>query len=557
MQLQSNAVATKNNNRQERRRLAKQVKKQAGAGGQNGENLGAMVQVAEGLRHAGRFQEAENLWHRLIREYPEQPQPLAGLGMLLCLRGRHGEAYPIYKKAVTIAPNEFVLWRQFAACLNAIHQPEAASIAFKKALALNPSNIDTRIELAQTLSHAAKGEEALEAFDTAVSMAPNNPRALLGKAIQLELLGRQDEAKAAFHEAIAADKKNVVAYLRLATLNITDEEARDLLVQLEDLTSGEGLNTAGRAGVWFSCAHLHNRLKEYDAAFETYRRANETLKKQHTFDRKFYLESIDTSIEAYTPEVFEKLKDAGSQSTQPIFIVGMPRSGTTLVESILSSHPGIDPGGELAKMSEITNALQQAGGKLRFPEDIAEMNPAHLVPFGTQYLSHLAKLQPGSKKTTDKLPFNCLYLGLIAVLFPKATIIHCMRDPLDTCLSCYFQNFAEAKRLSFTLDLDDLAYVYTHYRRLMDHWREVLPLKIMDVQYEELIQDQEAVSRRIVAHAGEEWDDACLAFHEQERNVMTASASQVRRPIYKSSMERWRRYEKHIGPLKQALGIED
>ena len=550
---QRNEQNTAPNSRQTRRRLAKQARKQKGVQTARAKNIGAMVQVAEGLRLAGRYDEAENMWRQMRQDFPDQAQPYIGLGIMMSLRARHGEAYSLYKKAVTIAPGEFLAWRHFGLCLYQLRQYEASAIAFKKAIALQPNRADSYYDLACTLYHDEQADEALAAYGKAIELKPDFAEAHLGKGIQLQTLGRFEEAKECFYRAIELNPENTVAHFRLASMDQSVEEGDRLLARLTKLSQSSKLHNAEKAAAWFSSGDILHRRKEHDRAFEHYAAGNGLLKQENTFNRSAFTTHVDDKIAGFTPEVFEIHRDAGSPSRSPIFIVGMPRSGTTLVEAIISSHPDVAGGGEQRKMAEIADALINTEGALNYPRDLADINPAHLLPFGTQYLSHMARLFPGAKKTTDKLPFNCLHLGLIAILFPNVSIIHCRRDPIDTCLSCYFQYFGESQVLSFTHDLEDLGFVYSEYERLMDHWHAVLPIRIFDVQYEELIASQEEVSRQMIDHVGLEWHEACLSFHQQERTITTASHTQVRQPIYRSSVEKWRKYESHLKPLQQAL----
>ncbi len=243
----------------------------------------------------------------------------------------------------------------------------------------------------------------------------------------------------------------------------------------------------------------------------------------------------------------------------PVFIVGMPRSGTTLVEQIISAHPAAYGAGELPDIIGLVRALP---GFLRnnrepYPECVGELNENAEFALSERYLEKI-RLSPGDpERVTDKMPHNFLHVGLIALLFPNARIIHCTRNPVDTCLSCYFQDFMG--RHTYAYNLEDLGYYYGEYRRLMAHWREVLPMQFMDVNYEELTANAEANSRRIIEHVGLPWDERCLEFYKTGRNVATASYDQVRQPIYRKSVERWRNYEQHISPLLSSLeqaGVE-
>jgi len=260
-------------------------------------------------------------------------------------------------------------------------------------------------------------------------------------------------------------------------------------------------------------------------------------------------------IATFGAEFFARTDRAGSQSELPVFIVGMPRSGTTLVEQILASHPMVHGAGELDYMRRIMQTLPERLGVQRpIPECAANIDTALAERIAEEHLQHLREHSASALRITDKTPSNFLRLGLIALLFPKARIIHCQRDPLDTCLSCYFLRFGQGQ--AFAYDLDDLGRYYRDCARLMEHWRRVLPSPLLEVPYEALVADQEGWSRRLIAFLGLDWDDRCLAFYRSERQVKTASVWQVRQPVYASSIGRWRRYAKHLGPLFAALGIE-
>lgn len=230
----------------------------------------------------------------------------------------------------------------------------------------------------------------------------------------------------------------------------------------------------------------------------------------------------------------------------------MPRSGTTLVEQILASHPEVFGAGELTDMQDLLRQLTETSAtSLPYPECLTLIDGTVVARLADDYLARLRELSPDAPRVTDKLPSNFWHLGIIAVLFPHARIIHCMRDPMDVCLSCYFQDFDGYQ--PFAYDLTDLGQYYTQYERVMAHWREVLPVPILDVRYEELIADTEYVARGMIAYCDLNWDEACLAFHETDRPVLTSSQWQVRLPAYTSSIGRWKHYDLHLGPLKRAV----
>jgi hypothetical protein len=252
---------------------------------------------------------------------------------------------------------------------------------------------------------------------------------------------------------------------------------------------------------------------------------------------------------AFTPAFFAERRGVfGSPSDVPVFIVGMQRSGTTLTEQIAASHPQVYGAGELEHIRRIAGMI-----KIGRPEStVRQLTSADSLALAGDYLRKVREIGGDALRIVDKMPHNFQYLGLIAILFPKARIIHCTRDPMDNCVSCFTQSFTGHH--GYNTDLRQLGLYYREYRRLMDHWRRVLPIPMLEIDYEEMVADQETQSRRLIDFLGLDWDPACLNFHETDRSVQTASRWQVRQPIYKTSVKRWKDYEKHLGPLKKALG---
>jgi Sulfotransferase family len=258
----------------------------------------------------------------------------------------------------------------------------------------------------------------------------------------------------------------------------------------------------------------------------------------------------------FAPDFFRKAAGHGDDSWAPIFIVGMPRSGTTLMEQVLASHSKVFGAGELETFKELVGeCAQRRKVPPAYPDLVALLPPEEMTELGRQYTTRVRALAPEAAHIVDKMPLNFLFVGLIHAAFPRARIINTRRDPLDNCVSCYSLLFTGAQ--PFAYDLAELGHYYRGYERVMEHWHKVLPPGIlMDVQYEDLVDDLEGVSRRVLAHCGLDWEDACLDFHRTERTVRTASLMQVREPIYRRSIGSWRRYEKHLGPLCAALGID-
>ena len=301
----------------------------------------------------------------------------------------------------------------------------------------------------------------------------------------------------------------------------------------------------------FALAKAYNDLKRYEPAFEHLQKGNAIKRRRVSYGEALDMEFSRAIAASFTSELFETRRGAGDPSDVPVFVVGMPRSGTTLVEQILASHPSVFGAGELMYMYRLAES-GHAGGN--FPFDIASLPDDALRRFGGFYAARVRALAPQAKRIVDKLPANFRLVGLIRLALPNARIIHVRRDPLDTCFSCYSKLFSQ--NLDFTYDLGELGRYYKAYDKLMEHWRNVLPEGAMlEVQYEDLVSDFEPQARRLIAYCGLEWDDGCLSFHKTVRPVRTASAGQVRQPVFKTSIGRWRPYREHLRPLLDALGV--
>jgi hypothetical protein len=295
---------------------------------------------------------------------------------------------------------------------------------------------------------------------------------------------------------------------------------------------------------------LHDELEHYAEAFEHYRQANTLYRRR--FARDVHDRMIDDSIRLFGPDRFRNMPRSRNRSERPVFIVGMPRSGTSLVEQILASHPRIFGGGEMNIINQYANGIQaRLGAAAPYPSCLGAVTPTVLDEMASEYLAQLDILNQTAVRATDKMPHNFLHLGMIAMIFPRARVIHVTRDPMDTCLSIYFQAFNELH--AYARDLSDLGYYYRSYEKLMAHWRRMLDIPIFDIRYEDLVTHADRWIPRLVEFCGVEWDERCLRFYDTDRAVNTPSYEQVRQPLYSRSVGRWRHYEKQLEPLRIAL----
>jgi tetratricopeptide (TPR) repeat protein len=407
-------------------------------------------------------------------------------------------------------------------------------------------------DLALAYKRDGRFEEAIGLLDRAIGMRPDDAVLRAAKAGVLQMAGDHEGAYEAIGPVLASG--HVAAALALGRLAPKVRREGEAISLLRSAAAREDVAPLVRADALFALGHLLDGTGETDAAFEAFSRANAL--RGARFGADAHSQSVNEAVRSWTRERLARLPLPPVKTERPVFIVGMPRSGTSLVEQILSAIPGLHGAGELNDIGRAVHALggpQPSGiAFLRTPERVTR---AAVERIEREYMDTLRRLAPSATRVTDKMPTNFLHLGLIAAAFPRARVIHCIRDPLDTCWSCYTQNFSGA--LGFAYDLTHLGRFLRDYQRLMAHWKSIVRLPILDVVYEDLVRDVEGWSRRLVDFVGLEWSDACLRYYESGRHTRTASSDQVRRPVYTSSVGRWRKYEKHLGPLKAALRSDE
>lgn len=437
-------------------------------------------------------------------------------------------------------------------------ETERAIALLKETVARHPSEAAPAIFIGNVLMEANRHEEALVAIDAAISRFPNSAGAHFNRGICLQMLGRIDEAQQAYEKALTLDPSldGHQQYVNLRKMTKGSMSASDIYLKLLTRRAAEDMPLSSRIDSHFALAKIYDSSGDTDLAFEHLQKANALKRSTLGWSLKEAQSEIGKIWKLFNPNLIDRCRRLAPSDLDPIFVLGMPRSGTTLTEQILAAHSHVNAGGEMTHLAGAADVFMKKWGDLSTvgPERDAEL-AADLKSIADSYGARTLRLQASGKRITDKMPGNFLHIGFIYLLFPRASVIHCQRNAVDTCLSCYERLFS--KGLGFSYDFDDLAGYYHLYLKTMQHWRQVLPTGfILDVRYEDMVADQENQVRRVLQFCGLDFEEGCMNFHEVKRAVTTASSLQVRQPLYKSSVNRWRKYGDKLAPLLQALGPE-
>jgi tetratricopeptide (TPR) repeat protein len=465
-------------------------------------------------------------------------------GIALAYRRRFAEAVVALRRALALQPDNPKALSELGCALAELGRLDEAKACHQKTLELQPGNPLFHLRLGD--AHFLGGDpNACEAICRhALSLAPRSAPIWSRLAHILRCLGRFDEARSCLRQALELDPELSHAYVGLAVLGERaggEEQLRHLHAVLTD----HGHSVMARIDAGFALGRLLDNTDRCDEAFPCFSQANSLYRQLLTasgagFDRAAFRRHIDGLIATCTPEAYSAAEEDGNLSETPVFVVGMPRSGTSLIEQIAASHSRVAGAGELKDISNMQADIHEC-----------QEDPDLARRLADGYIARLRQIGRGAERVIDKMPDNIIALGMAALLFPRARVVFCRRDPRDTCLSCYFQRFNQP--FAWDTDLVDCGARAIEIERLAEHWRRVLPLRMLTIDYEALVADLEGESRRLIEFLGLDWEPACLDFHKTERPVLTASGWQVRQPLYTRSLGRWRHYERHLGPLLEVL----
>jgi tetratricopeptide (TPR) repeat protein len=517
-------------------------------------NREALIMLALGCQQRGELRDAADFYARALANRPADADLHLRLGLVQMVLHQRSDATGHFREAVRLRPESPEAWNNLGNMLLLDGESEEAARCYREAVRLRPDYAEACLNLGNALREHQQIPEALAWYREALRLRPTYAKALHNLAAAFLETGDLPQAEEHLRASLRINPGSASVLATLAVHGLyreTDPAAEELRARL----SGPRLSLLESSHLHYTLAQILDRAGRHGEAFHHLRECNDlrgrlAARAGEVFDPAAHSRLVDGLISVFSPRFFERVRGLGLETDVPVFIVGMPRSGSSLVEQILSHHPEIGGVGELRALPLMLDSVSKGSGQ-PYPEGFFNVDAATLRNLAETYLARIQALAGPRRRIADKMLENFLHLGVIAALFPRARVVHCRRNALDTCLSCYFQIL---RGFNYTLDLGDLGTYYREYERLMEHWRAVLPVRIMEVVYEDLVKNTEKTSRELVAYCGVDWDDNCLRFHENPRAVRTMSKLQVRRPIYSSSVGKWRRYAEHLEPLRKALG---
>lgn len=502
---------------------------------------------------SGNFQAAADIYGLILAKVPGYAEGHNNRGAILQLLKRYDEALASYDKAIALKPDYANAHYNRGATLKKMGRLDEALASYDKAIALKPDHAEAHNNRGVLLQDLKRYNEALASYNRVIALRPNYAEAHNNRGIVLVTQGDMAGAEQAFLKARELKPDFPDPLFNLAHIR-TYQSADNAEAQgIRALLEKAGITPEQKEHLLFTLGKIFDDCGLYDGAFECFRQANQIRNAMAAYDAALVTKMTEAIVGVFSADFLAHPYPHASRSRSPVFIVGMPRSGTTLLAGILSNHPAIGAAGELSALPDFTAGLGQlTGGGVPYPAAVRNMTPQAAAHIITGYEGRLRRdFGPDKLYIIDKNPLNFRHVGFITMLFPEARIIHCARNPLDTCLSNYFQRFP--LHMDYSFDLRNIAHFYGEYARLMEHWRTIPTVKMIEARYEDLVLRTEETARAMLEFLGLEWDARCLAPHTNTYAVETASHWQVRQPIYRQALERWRHYEKHLGVMLQEL----
>jgi tetratricopeptide (TPR) repeat protein len=487
---------------------------------------------------------------KLIKKFPNFQAVYNLLGLCLQSQKKFLEAIKYYKIAIQNNPNFFVAINNLGLTYHNMYDLKNAQHYYERAIEINPKFTHPISNLGNIKKELNNYEEAIKCYKLALSIDNKLYIVLHNLGMAYQALGKFEESKKYFESVLKINPKFTRAD-RSLSMSLKYDINSSHLKSMENKIKDQSLNNFQKIELYFALGRAYGDIKNYKKSFENYKLGNKIKRdaiKYHTNDDVKLFENIKNSFSNID---FQNLENVGNKSNKMIFILGMPRSGTTLVEQIIANHKSVYGAGELRDLTQIIKENFLVKGKIKFPEKFNIKDHNFFSNMGTKYLENLDRYNTNKNYITDKAPLNFKYIGLIKLILPKSKIIHCIRDPKDTCLSL-FKNFFEGD-LNFSYNLEEASKYYKLYQNLMEFWKQLLPDFIYDNSYEKLVENQEFESRKLLDFCNLDWDKNCLTFYRNKRGIITASFAQARKPIYKNSVKSWQNYKNELLPMFKIL----
>ena len=514
----------------------------------------ALNNLGNALQSIGQDAEAIRQYELAVSLRPDHAEARSNLGNVLAALKRPLDAIEQYEKALAIRPDFPEVYNNLGNALSSAGRGDEAITQYRQALTLRPAYAGAHNNLGTALLANRRPEEALTHYRQALAWEPDNADIHNNLGIALNTLGEFAPASQAFARAISIAPRKPEFYLNILGLKRMTADDPLLVAMLELYRDVASLDVQSQIALHFALGRAFEDLGEHARSSQHLIMGNALKRRELIYDEVATLELFERTQATFTTELMDDKRGAGDLSRIPVFVLGMPRSGSTLVEQILASHSQVFGAGELADLSDSIDVVARLNN-WSYPEMVARMSSEQLRQLGMSYVDRIRARAPAAARIVNKMPANFASIGLIHLVLPNARIIHTSRDPVDTCLSCFSLLFAGGHPYSY--DLAELGRYYRGYHRLMQHWRAVLPAGVMlEVRYEDVVTDLSGQARAMVRHCGLKWEESCLAFHKTRRPIQTASMCQVRQPIYRTSVGRRHRYQDLLEPLLHALDLD-
>jgi tetratricopeptide (TPR) repeat protein len=511
-------------------------------------SLQQALDAAVHFHQTGNLAKAKELYQQILKSAPNHPIALHLLGVIAFQAGRNDIAENLIARAIKLKSNFDEAHNNLGNVFKSIGRLQDAVVQYKQAIKIKPEVADSHYNLATALEELGQTSEAIAQYQKAIDIKNDNSAAHFNLGNLFRRLGVLDDSVFHYRKAVSFNSSYAEAYRQIASIKKFSSEDDDIEL-MQHLIVKPDTGTTKKMHLAFGLGKAFEDLQQYSKAFQYIQQANSIKRNSFDFQIDNWDRYVDRQIKVFNADYFNKHLDSGSSATGPIFILGMPRSGTSLVEQILASHSNVYGAGEVQSLG---NSVATIFNLSSFPENIVQVESGVFETLGEHYIRIMKEQSKELEFFTNKMPDNFKIIGMIKLMLPNAKVIHCQRDPMDNCLSL-FKNYFSSNDLDYAYSQNELGRYYQGYLKLMKHWHDVLPGFIYDIQYEKIVADQEQESRALLQYCGLEWEASCLNFYQTKRAINTASAAQVRQPVYKDSVQLWKRYEKQLQPLQQSL----